>query len=81
MEQLIRRCQQGDREAMGQLYNAMHDELLAHCRKHASNDNIAEDLLHDAFLLIFSNIGQAQSGQKRMSALCAASPESYIGFH
>ena len=64
MEGLIQRCQQGDREAMGQLYTVMHDELLAHCRKHASNDNIAEDLLHDAFLLIFSNIGQLRSPEK-----------------
>lgn len=64
MEQLTRRCQQGDREAMGQLYNAMHDELLAQCRKYAANDNIAEDLLHDAFLLIFSNIGKLRSPEK-----------------
>ena len=64
MEQLIRRCQQGDREAMGQLYTAMHDELLARCRKYAANGNIAEDLLHDAFLLIFSNIGKVHSPEK-----------------
>ena len=64
MEQLIRRCQQGDREAMGQLYTAMRDELLARCRKYAANGNIAEDLLHDAFLLIFSNIGKVHSPEK-----------------
>ena len=28
MEKLIRQCQQGDRESMGQLYLAMRDELL-----------------------------------------------------
>lgn len=64
MEQLIRRCQQGDRAAMGQLYTAMHDELLAHCRKYAANDSTAEDLLHDAFLLIFSNIDKVRSPEK-----------------
>ncbi len=64
MKDLIQRCQQGDREAMGQLYTAMHDELLAHCRKYAANDNIAEDLLHDAFLLIFSNIEKIHSPEK-----------------
>ena len=64
MEELIRQCQQGDRASMGQLYTAMHDELLAQCRKYAANDGIAEDLLHDAFLLIFSNINQLRSTKK-----------------
>ncbi len=64
MKELIQRCQQGDREAMGQLYTVMHDELLAHCRKFAANDNVAEDLLHDAFLLIFSNIEKLHSLEK-----------------
>ena len=64
MEELIRRCQQGDRASMGQLYTAMHDELLTQCRKYVANDGIAEDLLHDAFLLIFSNIDQLRSAKK-----------------
>ena len=64
MEKLIRRCQQGDREAMGQLYTAMNDELLAQCRKYAANNYIAEDLLHDAFLLIYSNIDKLRSPKK-----------------
>ena len=38
MKELIQQCRQGDREAMGQLYTAMHDELLAQCRKYAAND-------------------------------------------
>ena len=64
MEKLIRQCQQGDREALGELYTAMHDELLAHCRKYAVNDDTARDLLHDAFLLIFSNIDKLHSPEK-----------------
>lgn len=64
MEKLIRRCQQGDREAMGALYTAMRDELLAQCRQYAADDSTAEDLLHDAFLLIFRNIGQVRSPEK-----------------
>ena len=64
MEKLIQQCQQGDREAMGQLYTVMHDELLAQCRKYAASDNDAEDLLHDAFLLIFSHIDKVHSPEK-----------------
>lgn len=64
MEELIQRCRQGDRASMGQLYTAMHDELLAQCQKYVGNDDIAHDLLHDAFLLIFSHIGQLRSAEK-----------------
>ena len=64
MEELIRQCQQGDRVAMGQLYTAMHDELLTQCRKYATDDDTAHDLLHDAFLLIFCNIGRLRSPEK-----------------
>jgi len=63
-EQIILRCQQGDRQAMGQLYTAMHDELLSVCRRYVANASIAEDLLHDAFLLIFSKIGELRSPRK-----------------
>lgn len=64
MEELIRRCQQGDRASMGQLYTAMHDELLLQCRIYTDNDSMAEDLLHDAFLLIFTNIEKLRSPEK-----------------
>ena len=64
MEKLIRRCQQGDREAMGALYTAMHDELMVQCRQYTADDSMAEDLLHDAFLLIFRNIKQVRSPEK-----------------
>ena len=63
-EQIILRCQQGDRQAMGQLYTAMHDELLSVCRRYVGDGNTAEDLLHDAFLLIFSKIGEIRSPRK-----------------
>ena len=63
-EELIRRCQQGDREAMGLLYTAMHDNLLAICRRYVADNSTAEDLLHDAFLLIFTKIGDVRSPQK-----------------
>ena len=64
VETLIRRCQQGDREAMGALYTAMHDELMVQCRQYTADDSMAEDLLHDAFLLIFRNIKQVRSPEK-----------------
>lgn len=66
MEQveLVRRCQQGDRQAMGLLYSDMHDELLGICRHYVTDSATAEDLLHDSFLLIFSKIGDLRFPEK-----------------
>lgn len=66
MEQseLVRRCQQGDRQAMGLLYTDMHDELMGICRHYVTDKATAEDLLHDSFLLIFSKIGDLRSPEK-----------------
>ena len=63
-KELIIRCQQGDRQAMGMLYTAMHDELLALCLHYAGDVDTAEDLLHDAFLLIFSRIAELQHPER-----------------
>ena len=62
--EMIHRCQQGDRQALGLLYGSMHDELLAICRRYVSDTSTAEDLLHDSFLLIFSKIGDLRSADK-----------------
>ena len=61
LKEIIMRCQQGDREAMGLLYTAMHDELLHVCRHYVADGSMADDLLHDAFLLIFCKIGDLRS--------------------
>lgn len=53
---IVKRCQQGDREAFGQLYTACHDRLMAICLHYVPDDYVAADLLHDAFLLIISKI-------------------------
>ena len=68
MEQveLIHRCQQGDRQAMGLLYTDMHDELLDICRHYVNDSATAEDLLHDSFLLIFRWFLITLLGRKRM---------------
>ena len=53
---IVEQCQQGDREAFGQLYTLMHDRLRTVCSHYVTDSNTADDLLHDAFLLIFSKI-------------------------
>lgn len=64
VEQIVERCQQGDEQAFGQLYNLMHDRLHRVCRHYTADEQTANDLLHDSFVLIFSKIGTLKDPQK-----------------
>lgn len=58
LQEIAERCQQGDREAFALLYTATRQQLRAVCLSYVKNEAVADDLLHDAFLLIFSKIGE-----------------------
>ena len=64
VRQIVEQCQQGDREAFGQLYTLMHDRLFSVCQRYVPDKSTSEDLLHDAFLLIFSKIGSIKDTSK-----------------
>ena len=58
LQEIAERCQQGDREAFALLYTATREQLRTVCMRYIKNETVADDLLHDAFLLIFSKIGE-----------------------
>lgn len=58
LQQIAERCKQGDQEAFALLYTAMRQPLRAVCLGYVHDEAVADDLLHDAFLLIFYQIGQ-----------------------
>ena len=58
LQQIAERCQQGDREAFSQLYTVMRQPLRTVCLRYVANEAVADDLLHDAFLLIITKIGE-----------------------
>ena len=64
VKHIVERCQQGDREAFGQLYTLMYDNLRKTCRHYVSDETTVDDLLHDAFLLIFTKIGSIKDNSK-----------------
>lgn len=61
---MIKRCQKGDRQAWGQLYAATRQRLLAVCRSYVNDDAVAEDLLHDAYVLILSHVNELKEPSK-----------------
>lgn len=57
-------CKQGDRKALGDLYTAYSRKLLGICRHYVKDEAAAEDILHDAFIIIFSSISTLKDDSK-----------------
>ncbi len=58
LEELIKNCKKGNRQAQGQLYTKYSSVLYGLCLKYSRNKTEAEDNLHDSFMIIFDKIDQ-----------------------
>ena len=58
VQQIAERCQQGDRNAFALLYSASRERLRSLCLRYVGSEAVADDLLHDAYVLIFTRIGE-----------------------
>ena len=56
-QELAIRCARKDKQAQKELYERYSSRILALCRRYSANDADAEDLMQDAFIKIFKNIG------------------------
>ncbi len=52
---LIEQCRQGDVDALGELYKAYAQKMRGVCRRYISDEQTVEDVLHDAFVIIFTS--------------------------
>ena len=52
---LIERCRQGDADALGELYKAYAQRMRGVCRRYISDEQTVDDVLHDAFVIIFTS--------------------------
>lgn len=57
---LIRRCQDGDKEAFHQLIEAKREEAFLYAIKITHNREDAEDIVQEAFIQIYKSINQFQ---------------------
>lgn len=64
VKQIVEQCQQGEREAFGKLYSLTYAKLRNVCRRYISNEADIDDLLHDAFFLIFTKIDTLKDASK-----------------
>jgi RNA polymerase sigma-70 factor (ECF subfamily) len=56
LEDLIRRSREGDEKAMEAIYERFNRPLFSLIYRYTANKEVAEDLLQDVFLRIFSNL-------------------------
>ena len=62
--QLVDGCKRGDPASAEALYRGYSGKLMGICRHYVDSQEVAEDLLHDAFVVILSSIGQLRNPQK-----------------
>lgn len=60
LDELIKACQQYDRNAQGQLYKLFASKLFGVCLKYSPSSAEAEDNLQEGFLLVLDKINQFQ---------------------
>lgn len=57
-------CQKGDEQALNLLYNTYSKKMMKICLRYVSDRQIAQDLLHDGFIIIFSSIGSLRNPER-----------------
>lgn len=62
--ELISRCRAGERQALNLLYQQYKPQLLNICRQYTNNAEVAEDLLHDAFVVIFTSLDRLENVER-----------------
>ena len=62
--QLVDGCKRGDPASVEALYRGYYGKLMGICRHYVDSQDVAEDLLHDAFVLILSSIDKLRNPEK-----------------
>ena len=77
--ELICRCKADNRQALHLLYEQHKPRLLNICKQYAKEDGVAEDLLHDAFVIILTSLDKLEDPEKLESWM--ASIVRNVGYH
>lgn len=64
IERLIEQCRQGNREALGNLYKAYAQQMRSICLRYVCDPQAVDDVLHDAFIVIFTSFGRLRNEEK-----------------
>jgi RNA polymerase sigma-70 factor, ECF subfamily len=56
VEKLVKGCIRGDRKCQQLLYKTFYGKMLVVCMRYSRDHSEAQDLLHDGFIKVFSNL-------------------------
>ena len=77
--ELISRCKADDNHALHLLYQQYKPKLLSICKQYAREDDVAEDLLQDSFVIILTSLDRLEDPEKLESWM--ASIVRSVGYH
>ena len=77
--ELISRCKAGERQALDLLYQQYRPGLLDICKYYTKEDGVAEDLLHDAFIVILTSLDKLKQTDNPESWMTAIVRN--VGYH
>ena len=61
---LIERCRQGEVDALDELYKEYAPKMKGVCRRYVNDEQMVEDVLHDAFVIIFTSLDKLRDVQR-----------------
>ena len=64
IDTLVKKCQSGDRDALGILYQTYLDPMCDVVSYYIKNKEIVFDILHDGFLIAFASIASLKNAEK-----------------
>ena len=71
ISRLIERCRRGDESALGELYKVYARRMRGVCRRYISDEEAINDVLHDAFVIIFTSFDKLRDDSKAESWMMA----------
>ena len=67
IKELIERCKQGNEAALGELYKVYSRKMRGICRRYIKDEDTINDVLHDAFIVIFTSLDKLRDESKAES--------------
>lgn len=64
ISQLIEQCRQGNEQALSQLYSTYANKMKGVCRRYFADSATVDDILHDAFVVIFTTLDSLRDTSK-----------------
>lgn len=64
LEEIVERCKNGEQQAQSWVYKKYSRQMLRICYRFVADKQIAQDLMHDGFIIVFTSIHSLQQPEK-----------------